>query len=108
MKKLLLYNKVVFNAGYGWRKWAKRIWMITMPIFVLSVLFLDIGAGDSLFNLVSSQGGTSYLMVFWFILFGGFYPIRNYLEVKRILNLKSNQTSPKEYKDILNLYNFLK
>ena len=106
MKKILLYNKVVFNAGHGWRKWTKRFWMITMPLFVLAALFIDIGAGDSLFNLVSSQGGGSYLMVAWFFIFMLFYPIRNYLEVKRILKAKSQ--APELYEQILELYNEVK
>ena len=108
MRNLFIANKVVFFAGSGWRRLAKQAWMITMPLFILYATFGDPSIGDGIddITLWEQRAHSWPMIIFYWCIFLGFYPIRNWLEVKRIV--KSNGINPKlklQYKKVLNLYN---
>ena len=86
MKKLINYNRAVFHT----RATFTKIWMITMPLFVLAILFAPINGA----SLVDGLPESGPLVVFSTI-FLLFYPIRNYFMVIRYIKQK-------EEKDFLN------
>ena len=82
MKKLINYNRVVFKVG----GWFTKLWMITMPIFVAFLMFGDMTPLDGTFSSLWIERSQSWpMLAFYFFGFLGFYPIRNYIEVDRII-----------------------
>lgn len=97
MKKLLTYNRIVFNTGTLFTKF----WMITMPILVLFMLFGDPTLSGSE-SLVSDLEVTWPFVVFLVGGFLGFYPFRNYIMVSR--KLKNSKLEDESYKAVLKEY----
>ena len=77
MKKFINYNIVMFKVG----SWFTKFFMLTIWPFCAFILFVNLHGGGSLV----SQGGSSWIMIAFICLFGLFYPIRNFLEVTRVV-----------------------
>ena len=108
MRNLLIANKVVFFAGSGWRRLFKQFWMVTLPLLVLYATFGDLSLFDGVKDATLwQQRAQSWPMItFYWIIFLGFYPIRNWIEVKRIV--KGAGMNPKlklHFANVLELYN---
>lgn len=102
MKNIIIANRVVFKAG----NWFTKLFMITMPIFVLYGIFGDMNLADGEYNSLISSGGSAWFMVAFFATFLLLYPIRNYWEVKRLV--KAAGLNPKlamKYERVLEIYN---
>lgn len=93
MKKLINYNRVVFKAG----GWFTKFWMITMPIFTIGAI------------ISMSQMPGSWPMLIWFIVFTLFYPIRNYMEVDKLIKRSEiDEEFAHDYKRVLDIYESVK
>ena len=105
MKKLLIYNRIIFNVG----GWFTKFWMITMPMFVLYGIFGDTNIGDGVYYSLWKARETSWPMIAFFGLFLVLYPFRNYYEVNRILKAsKKDLKVAHDYKSVLDMYKSLK
>ena len=97
LKDIFVCNKVMFKVG----GWFTKFFMLTILPFCAYGIFGDLSGDGSLV----SQGGSGWIMVAFISAFGLFYPIRNYLEVKRIVNgTKGDLKLQNDYKVVLDAY----
>jgi hypothetical protein len=81
MNKLINYNRVVFKVG----GWFTKFWMITMPIFILFLIFGDLTPFNGEVSTLWIERAQSWPMLVFYSMFLIGYPFRNYLEVDRII-----------------------
>ncbi len=106
MNKLITYNRVVFTVGGFFTK----LWMITMPLFILYLTFGDVTPFDGYIDSLWLNRSQSWpMLVFYWFIFLGFYPVRNYLEVDRVLKGASeDEKLAQDFKTVVETYKSLK
>lgn len=105
MKKLFIYNLVIFKSGGFFTKF----WMITMPFFVLFLTFGDINVISNEYTSLWAQKEDAWPIILLYSLFVIAYPFRNYIEVDRIIKgAKTDMKIAHDYKSVLDLYKSLK
>ena len=106
LRNLLIANRVVFKAGGFFTK----LWMITMPIFVLYGIFGNITFAVALTDTDGATSlwqtrGDSWPMILFYSVFLFGYPFRNLHEVNRIVKGVGMNTKLKyHYKNVLEVY----
>jgi len=94
MKNLIKYNIAKFKTGSLFLKF----FMVTLWPFCLFMIFNPFDSDGTL----ASQGGSAWVVIVFIMIFGLFFPIRNWIGVKRILdNVDKDPSFKDKYRDLL-------